>query len=77
LIDGSSKTKIDNSGLNVYHTDILNPFNNGWVNVDVRLETDKNDIITIKANISGIDSTITGIEGEIVAFISDPCSRYL
>ena len=35
-------------------------------NVD-RLETDKNDIITIKANISGIDSTITGIEGEIVA----------
>ena len=68
LIDGSSKTKIDDiSGLNVYHTDILNPFNNGWVNVDDRLETDKNDIITIKANISGIDSTITGIEGEIVA----------
>ena len=67
LIDGTSNTKIDSSGLQVYHKEILNPFNNGWVNVESRLETDKNDIITIKANISGIDSTISTIEGEIVA----------
>ena len=67
LIDGTSNTKIDSSGLQVYHKEILNPLNNGWVNVESRLETDKNDIITIKANISGIDSTVTTIEGEVVA----------
>ena len=66
-IDGTSNTKIDSSGLQVYHKDIINPFNDGWVNVESRLETDKNDIITIKANISGIDSTISTIEGEIAA----------
>ncbi len=65
LIDGTSNTKTDSSGLQVYHKDILNPLNNGWVNVESRLETDKNDIITIKGNILGIDSTLTTIEGEI------------
>ena len=34
LIDGTSNTKIDSSGLQVYHKDIINPFNNGWINVD-------------------------------------------
>ena len=65
LIDGTSNTKIDSSGLQVYHKDIINPLNNGWVNVEGRLEQDKNDIITINGNISGIDSSITTIEGNI------------
>ncbi len=39
LIDGTSNTKIDSSGLQVYHKDILNPFKNGWINVESRLET--------------------------------------
>ncbi len=53
--------------MQVFHKDAINPFISGWVNVESRLETDKNDIITVKGNISGIDSTITTIEGEITA----------
>ena len=33
LIDGTFNTKIDSSGLQVFHKDAINPLNNGWVNV--------------------------------------------
>jgi hypothetical protein len=66
LIDGTSNTKIDETGLQVYHKDILNPLtSNGWVNVESRLEQHKNSITSIQANISGLEGEITGLQGEI------------
>ncbi len=34
LIDGTSNTKIDDAGLQVYHKDIINPLHDGCVNVE-------------------------------------------
>ena len=65
LIDGTSNTKIDSTGLQVYHADIIDPLNNGWINVEGQLTKNTNDITTINGQISGIDSTISTIEGEI------------
>ena len=65
LIDGTSNTKIDETGLQVYHKDIINPLNDGWVNVESRLEQNKNSITSIQANISGLEGEITGLQGEI------------
>ncbi len=65
LIDGTSNTKIDDTGLQVYHTDIINPLNDGWVNVDDLLEQNKNSITSIEANLSGLEGEITALQGEI------------
>ena len=66
LIDGTSNTKIDETGLQVYHEDILNPLtSNGWVNVESRLEQNKKTITSIEANLSGIEGEITTLQGEI------------
>jgi hypothetical protein len=66
LIDGTSNTKIDETGLQVYHKDILNPLtSNCWVNVESRLEQNKNSITSIEANLSGLEGEITALQGEV------------
>ena len=66
LIDGTSNTKIDSTGLQVYHKDIIIPLNSGWVNVDNRLTQNTDNITTINSEIAGINDTLVTIGGKIV-----------
>ena len=67
----NNRTKIDSNGLSVYHNDVIIPLNNGWVNVDGRLNQNTNDITTINTEITSIDTSITTINGTLTTIGGD------